>query len=167
MSSNFLVRLKKKRQSYKNSIVLFDLTTTPTRELCDEISFVYCGGRTGRETEEELQKIKDSEYGDYTVLDNELLDSVIDYYDQKIEDDEKTIKDNISKLIEKKKDILLVKSVDIYNEMSEEINDLPSFIQSEYEDIKENSYYRQCFSFAKQIVEDFDNKDYELIYWHD
>ena len=179
MSSSLIIKLRKKTEKVDDAPAILILTTTPTRELYNEIDFVYDGGRSMFMTEEQEKELESSEhykeYGDYTVLTLNKLNEIISFYDDKI----KQFNDYIKKEYDQKCMIQEAfhnnGKIELLNEITERENSIASLQEEldEYKELRNKWEYsvKQVFIEANNLF-DLDNLDgsklkYELIYYCD
>ena len=120
---------------------LFYLSTTPSREL--DVLQWSSSPRT---------------------LTSELLDRVLAFYNEEIEDYKKAIaryKATITKLETR----ILKANVELYDKISRDIDDYNDTIHDFEEDLEDKQYLYNKFYFAKSILDNKSNEEnYELIY---
>ena len=98
------------------------------------------------------------------ILTTELLDEVLEFYNEEIEYNKRSIaknKETIAKL-----EARIVKAdVDLYEKISEEIDDCNESIGYLKEELENTQYLYNKFYFAKGILDNKSNaEDYELVY---
>lgn len=177
MSSEINVKLKKKGQSCDDAITLLWLSTTPTRDLCEQVSLVYCGGRSAFESEFEAGTKKEesdikSEYDSYTVLTTDKLNEILTFYDNKITIFSDAYKTTKEKLTELKQYLMNAKTAEVYIAISDDILEHIQQLDELNEFIEEYKYLKNYWTFAVQTV--FENNNYsiskdefELVYYRD
>ena len=98
------------------------------------------------------------------TLTAELLDKVLDFYNEEIEGYKKAIarhKATITKLETR----ILKANVELYDKISKDIDDYNDTIHDFEEDLEDKQYLYNKFYFAKGILDNKSNaEDYELIY---
>ena len=199
MSSNFYIKLKKKGVNVKDAPTIFTMGTTPTRELTSELNFVYADGNDYfwkknkyDLTPENVDKSLLTEYDEYSettythgdgtshvdvsifrwhVLDKELLNDVINYYNTNLHDSAKYKQKYLEDIKRYEKMACNSTSVDVAHSFMEKISELESYV-SEYEDDEKTiQYYYSKWVNLKEMLEEanFDMKkpEYELVYWQD
>lgn len=147
LSEDEIRRLRKEVDEYNRTVVksfgceLFYLSTTPSRHLS-----VLPWNPSPR------------------VLTKELLEEVIDFYKEEIEDYKKYIarnKESIAKLEAR----IAKANVELYDKISEEIDECYDNINSGEEELEHYQYLHSKFDFLKGIFDEESNlEEYELIY---
>ena len=98
------------------------------------------------------------------TLTTELLDRVLAFYNEEIEDYKKSIarhKANIAKLETR----ILKANVELYDKISKDIDEYYDSIQDFEEELENKQYLYNKFYFAKSILDNKSNaEDYELVY---
>lgn len=180
MSSEINVKLKRKGQSHKDSITLLWLSTTPTRDLCEQVSLIYCGGRSVFENEfeagvkKEVSDTDSEEYGLYTILTTEKLNEILKFYDDKIDIFSSALKNTKERLVKLEQYLMNAKTAEVYTSISDDMSVQIQDINEITEFIEEYKYLKNYWTFAVQNV--FENNspysvnetnEYELIYYRD
>lgn len=179
MSSQIEIKLKHKGQPHEDAITLMWLSTTPTRELSREVSLVYSGGKglfeeqVNHEGISDEQLAKEKEYGNYTVLSLEKLDEIIHFYEHTIEGLIKELEGRKNQIKVLNEMMPKVASVEVYEKMKEDIEELDNHIEGINDMIDEYEHIKNKWEYSvKNVFED--NKDYssvfseyELIYYMD
>ena len=98
------------------------------------------------------------------ILTTELLDEVLAFYNEEIEDYKKSIarhKANIAKLETR----ILKANVELYDKISKDIDEYYDSIQDFEEELENKQYLYNKFYLAKSILDNKSNaEDYELVY---
>ena len=94
----------------------------------------------------------------------ELLDEVLDFYNEEMEYNKKSIAKN-KETVAKLEARILKANADLYEKISEEINDCNESIGYLEEELEDKQYLYNKFYFAKGILDNKSNaEDYELVY---
>ena len=147
LSNDEIIKIIRETEEY-NKIVrksfgceLFHLSTTPSREL------------------DVLQWSSSPK-----TLTAELLDRVLDFYNEEIESYKKSIA-MYNATIAKLETRILKANVELYDKISKDIDDYNDTIHDFEEDLEDKQYLYNKFYFAKGILDNKSNaEDYELIY---
>ena len=98
------------------------------------------------------------------TLTTELLDRILAFYNEEIEDYKKSIaryKANIAKL----ETCILKANVELYDKISKDIDEYNDSIRDSEEELENKQYLYNKFYFAKSILDNKSNaEDYELVY---
>jgi len=98
------------------------------------------------------------------TLTTELLDRVLAFYNEEIEDYKKSIAKN-KETIAKLEARIVKANVDLYEKISEEIDNCNESIDYLEEELENKQYLYNKFYFAKGILDNKSNaEDYELVY---
>lgn len=169
MSSQIEIKLKHKGQPYEDAITLMWLSTTPTRELSREVSLVYNGGKglfeeqINHEGISDEQLAKEKEYGNYTVLSLEKLDEIIHFYEHTIEGLIKELEGRKNQIKALNEMMPKVASVEVYEKMKEDIEELDNHIEGINDMIDEYEHIKNKWEYSvKNVFED--NKDYSSVF---
>lgn len=141
MSEYTCVYAKRKiEESEDHGLELFFLSTTPSRELT---ALPW------------TDKIK--------PLTNEILEDVFSFYKDEIKSFEDLILANKSK--KSRLETYIIKcEKSLFDQIEEEIEEIDHDNSSIQDDIDELKYHLSMFEFAKSIIDDNVNSEYELIY---
>lgn len=179
MSSQFTVKLKRKGTSVNGAPTLMWLCTTPARELASNVSSIIWGdGKDSAESIKDLTEYdevfgKNEQENDsfsairWHVLDKATLNDIIEWYRSRIQtytndkkDAEKEIKDLRALAVESK-------SVEVAQSFLDRISSIKEVYQDIDSDIAEIQSTLNDFLFVRNIVDDSDNADWELVYYVD
>ncbi|MBQ3188720.1 MAG: hypothetical protein IJB60_04725 [Bacteroidaceae bacterium] len=98
------------------------------------------------------------------ILTTELLDEVLEFYNEEIEYNKRSIAKN-KETIAKLEARIVKANVDLYEKISEEIDDCNESIGYLEEELENKQYLYNKFYFAKGILDNKSNaEDYELVY---
>lgn len=178
MSSQFTIKLKRKGTSVNGSPTLMWLCTSPARELTSNVSSIIWGdGKDSAESIKDLTEYdevfgKDEEIDSFSairwhVLDKSTLNEIIEWYRSRIQtytndkkDAEKEIKDLRVLAVESK-------SVEVAQSFLDRISAIKEVYQDIDNDIAEIQSTLNDFLFVKDIMDDVDNADWEVVYYVD
>lgn len=162
MGTNTIVKLKRKGENADTAPVLFTLSTAPSRELLDNLSLLYNGGFG-------FEPIEPSEYGYYTVLDDETITEIIKWYENEIIKLKKLKEENIMGVDRFYNQLSQVKSPETFNLIDEKINDLKEINKYLDDEINGITYLKSLWEFALRVLhENIDYQkiiDWELVYY--
>lgn len=171
MSSELNVKLKRKGQKHNDAVTLLWMSTTPTRELCAEVDLLYNGGISLFDNHDIT--ISDDEYDLYTVLTSDKLEEIILFYNNKINNLLKSLKQIEDKNIKLENLLMNARTSEVYSTISKEILTNTQTKIELQELIEDYTYYKNYWIFAVQNV--FENNklyldndiQYELVYYRD
>ena len=111
-----------------------------------------------------IKRVRPEDSPSPKILTTELLDEVLEFYNEEIEYNKRSIAKN-KETIAKLEARIVKANVDLYEKISEEIDDCNESIGYLKEELENTQYLYNKFYFAKGILDNKSNaEDYELVY---
>lgn len=178
MSSQFTVKLKRKGTSVNGAPTLMWLCTTPARELTSNVgSIIWGDGKDSAESIKDLTEYDevcsmDSEIDSFSairwhVLDKETMSDILSWYRARVDLYKADMKDTEDYIKECRENALAAKSTEVAQMFLDKVSALKEDIVDIQDSINEYQDLLDKFIFVKNIVDDSDNADWELVYYVD